>query len=154
MPDDQNGQEEEKDHAEELIELLNELRVALPGVQVLFAFLLAVPFTQRFSQVTELQKDAYFLSLLATMVGTVLLIAPSAYHRLRWREGSDEELLRVSNRLAIAGTVAIAVAMTAAVFLITDYLFGSTVTAIVTAATAALFAWFWYGLPLQRRART
>ena len=154
MPDDQNGQEEEKDHAEELIELLNELRVALPGVQVLFAFLLAVPFTQRFANVTNVQKDAYFLSLLATMVGTVLLIAPSTYHRLRWREGSDEELLRVSNRLAIAGTFAIAVAMTAAVFVITDYLFDSTVTAIVTVATAALFAWFWYGLPLQRRARS
>ena len=153
MPDDQNGQDEEKDHSEELIELLNELRVALPGVQVLFAFLLAVPFTQRFANVTNVQKDAYFLSLLATMVGTVLLIAPSTYHRLRWREGSDEELLRVSNRLAIAGTFAIAVAMTAAVFVITDYLFDSTVTAIVTVATAALFAWFWYGLPLQRRAR-
>ena len=145
--------EEEKDQGDELIELLNELRVALPGVQVLFAFLLAVPFTQRFTDVTNIQKNAYFLSLLATMVGTVFLIAPSSYHRLRWREGSDEELLRVSNRLAIAGTIAVAIAMTAAVFLITDFLFKNAVTTVVTAGTAALFAWFWYVLPLWRRAR-
>jgi hypothetical protein len=148
---DANG-DQEKDHGDELIELLNELRVVLPGVQVVFAFLLAVPFSQRFSQVTDTQKDAYMVSLLATMVGSVLLIAPSAYHRLRWREGSDEELLRVSNRLAIAGTLFLAVGMTAAVFLITDLLFHVTVTGVVTAVTAGLFAWFWYGLPLLRRA--
>ncbi|MBA3365569.1 MAG: hypothetical protein H0U03_07280 [Actinobacteria bacterium] len=153
MPDDDNGQEE-KDHGEELIELLNELRVALPGVQVLFAFLLAVPFTQQFSKVTELQKDVYFVSLLATVAGSVLLIAPSSYHRLRWREGSDEELLEISNRLAIAGTVFLAIAMTAAVFLITDVLFDASITALVTGLTAGAFAWFWYGLPLWRRARS
>jgi Flp pilus assembly protein TadB len=135
----------------ELIELLNELRVALPGVQVLFAFLLAVPFTQRFREVTDLQKDTFMVSLLATMAGSVLLIAPSAYHRLRWREHDKERMLQTSNRLAIAGTVLLAIAMTSAVFLITDLLFSSLPTAIVTAVTAALFAWFWYGLPLSRR---
>ena len=143
---------EEERKNRELIELLNELRVALPGVQVLFAFLLAVPFSQRFAQVTDTQKDAYMVSLLATMAGSVLLIAPSTYHRLRWREGSDEELLRLSNRLAIAGTLFLAIGMTAAVFLITDLLFHVALTAVVTAVTAALFAWFWYGLPLVRRA--
>ena len=149
-----NGEgDEEKDQGEELIELLNELRVALPGVQVLFAFLLAVPFTQRFQQVTDLQRDAFFVALLAATVGSVLLIAPSAYHRIRWREGSDEELLKVSNRLAIAGTVALAVGMTAAVFFITDFLFQGGFTAAVTGVTAGLFAWFWYGLPLVARAR-
>ena len=155
MADDEKHEgDDEKDQGEELIELLNELRVTLPGVQVLFAFLLAVPFTQRFTQVTEVQKGAFFVSLLATMAGTVLLIAPSSYHRLRWREGSDEELLRVSNRLAIAGTIAVAIAMIAAVFLITDFLFKNVVTSIVTAGTAVLFAWFWYVLPLWRRARS
>jgi predicted membrane channel-forming protein YqfA (hemolysin III family) len=143
----------DKDPGDELIELLNELRVALPGVQVLFAFLLAVPFTPRFNQVTDLQKDAYFVTLLATMAGTVLLIAPSAYHRLRWRDAPVEELLEVSNTLAIVGTVFLALAMTAAVFLITDLLFKTTLTAIVTAGTAGAFAWLWYGLPLYRRAR-
>ena len=152
MPDSEDAQKGgKKDPGDELIELLNELRVALPGVQVLFAFLLAVPFSQRFSQVTDLQKDAYFVTLLATMAGTVLLIAPSAYHRLRWRDAPDEELLESGNTLAIAGTAFLAVAMTAATFLITDLLFKTTTTALVTAVTAGGFAWFWYGLPLWRR---
>jgi hypothetical protein len=145
--------DQEKSDGDELIELLNELRVTLPGVQVLFAFLLAVPFTNRWSHVSDTQTDAYFVALLATTLGSVLLIAPSAYHRLRWREASDEELLRVSNRLAIAGTVCLALGMTAAVFLITDLVYKSTATAIVTALTAGAFGWFWYGLPLVHRSR-
>jgi len=157
VPEDderKEGQDDEgADEGEQLIELLNELRVVLPGVQVLFAFLLAVPFTQRFGRVTEIEKQAYFISLLATTIGSVLLIAPSAYHRLRWREGSKEDLLRVSNKLAIAGTVALALGMTAAVYLVTDIIFKSLFTAIVTGLTAGLFAWFWYGLPLLQRAR-
>ena len=150
---EENGSPDDKDPGDEVIELLNELRVALPGVQVLFAFLLAVPFTNRFQNVTELQKDAFFVALLATMVGSVLLIAPSSYHRLRWREASDETLLRVSNRLAIAGTAFLALGMTAVVFLITDLIFRDTLTATVTAGTAGTFGWFWYGLPLLHRAR-
>ncbi|MGZ8695664.1 MAG: DUF6328 family protein [Gaiellaceae bacterium] len=145
--------DDSKDDGDELIELLNELRVMLPGVQVLFAFLLAVPFTNRWEKVTETQTDAYFVALLATLLGSVLLIAPSAYHRIRWREASDEELLRVSNRLAIAGTTCLATGMSAAVFLITDLVYKSTVTAVVTALTIAAFGWFWYGLPLLHRAR-
>jgi uncharacterized protein DUF6328 len=143
----------QKDEQDELIELLNELRVTLPGVQVLFAFLLAVPFTNRFTKISGTQTDAYFVSLLATMMGSVLLIAPSAYHRLRWREVSDEVLLRVSNRLAIAGTLFLAIAMSAAVYLVTDLVYKSAVTSIVTAGTAAAFGWFWYGLPLLHRLR-
>jgi heme O synthase-like polyprenyltransferase len=141
---------EQKDPADELIELLTELRVVLPGVQVLFAFLLAVPFSQRFARVADVERDAYFVSLLATVVGTALLIAPSAYHRLRWRDVSDEEILRTSNRMAIAGSLALAVAMTAAVLLVTDVLFSNLTTAVVTAATAGLFTWLWFGLPIWR----
>jgi len=144
---------EDKDDGDELIELLNELRVTLPGVQVLFAFLLAVPFTNRWKEVTDTQTDAYFLALLATTLGSVLLIAPSAYHRIRWREVSDEVLLRVSNRLAIGGTFCLAVGMAAAVFLITDVIYAQWVTALVTALTVGAFGWFWYGLPLLHRAR-
>lgn len=144
------SKEERRDR--ELIELLNELRVALPGVQVLFAFLLAVPFTQRFAQVTELQKSVYFASVLLTAVATAFLIAPTTYHRLRWRQRDKERMLVTSNRLSIAGTVFLALAMIAVVFLITDVLYGGWLVGVVTAVVATLFAWFWYGLPLVRRA--
>ncbi|HET9675118.1 MAG TPA: DUF6328 family protein [Gaiellaceae bacterium] len=148
MPDEQRDHE---DLDRELIEFLNELRVALPGVQVLFAFLLAVPFANGWEKVDESQKYAYMVALLAAAVGTVLLIAPTTYHRIRWREHDKEQLLRTSNRLAIAGTGCVAVGMTAAVYLVTDTVFGALVSAVVTSAVAIVFAWFWYGLPLWRR---
>ena len=135
----------------ELIELLNELRVALPGVQVLFAFLLAVPFSQRFTQVTSVQQDVFFAAVLLTAISTVLLIAPSAYHRLNWRQHDKERMLVTSNRLAIAGTVFLALAMVAVVFLVTDLLFAGEAAAAVAAVVGGIFAWFWYGLPLLRR---
>ena len=137
----------------ELIELLNELRVALPGVQVLFAFLLTVPFTQQFSRVTDLQRNVYFATFLATAIATVLLIAPSSYHRLRWRQHDKEQMLTTSNRLSIAGTIFLALAMVGVVFLITDILFGAAAVGGVTGVVAGLFVWFWYGLPLMRRLR-
>jgi hypothetical protein len=137
----------------ELIELLNELRVALPGVQVLFAFLLTVPFTNRFTQVNDLQQDAYLVALVATAIGSVLLIAPTAHHRIRFRDHDKEALILVANRLAIAGTVCLAVAMSASVFLVADVLFKATTTAAVTGLVVACFVWFWYGLPLLRTAR-
>jgi predicted membrane channel-forming protein YqfA (hemolysin III family) len=138
----------------ELIELLNELRVALPGVQVLFAFLLGVPFTQRFAQSTDLQKDAYFFTFLCAAAATALLIAPSAYHRLTWRQHDKEHLLEVSNRLAIGGTIFLALAMASTVFVVTDLIFETTAAAVVAGATAAFYGWFWYGMPLVRRLRT
>ena len=107
----------------ELIELLNELRVALPGVQVLFAFLLAVPFTQRFAQTTDLQRDTFMVALLSTLAGSVFLIAPSAYHRIRFRDRDKEALLQISNVFAIVGMVFLALGMTAVVFLVTDMIF-------------------------------
>jgi hypothetical protein len=137
----------------ELIELLNELRVVLPGVQVLFAFLLGVPFTQRFADTTDLQRDVYFLTFMCTAIATALLIAPSAYHRLNWRQADKEHLLVASNRLAIAGTTFLAAAISGTVFVVTDLVFDATSAALIAAATAALFGWFWYGLPLLRRAR-
>jgi predicted neutral ceramidase superfamily lipid hydrolase len=137
----------------ELIELLNELRVALPGVQVLFAFLLTVPFTQRFGRVTDLQKDAYMVALLCTLFGSVFLIAPSAFHRIRFRDRDKEALLTISNRFAITGLIFLALAMTASAFVVTDVLFKGPVTAIVTVLTAGLFAGVWFALPLVRRAQ-
>jgi Family of unknown function (DUF6328) len=136
----------------ELIELLNELRVALPGVQVLFAFLLAVPFSQRFAQTTELQRDTFMVALLSTLAGSVFLIAPTAYHRIRFRDRDKEALLRISNVFAIVGVAFLAIGMTAVVFLVTDMIFKGITTAIVTAGTAALFASVWFVLPLARKA--
>jgi predicted membrane channel-forming protein YqfA (hemolysin III family) len=137
----------------ELIELLNELRVALPGVQVLFAFLLTVPFSQRFGQLTGLQRDVYFGTFLATALASLLFIAPTAYHRLRWRDRDKEQLLQTSNREAIAGTVFLATAITGTVFVITDVLFGVPWASAIAGAFAGLLVWLWYGVPLTRRAR-
>ena len=137
----------------ELIELLNELRVALPGVQVLFAFLLAVPFANGWRRVTEFQRDVFFVAFLCTAAATALLIAPSAYHRLRWREHDKERMLETANRLTIAGMGMLALAIAASVFLITDILFDLWEAVLVTTLVAAGFAWLWYGLPLWRAAR-
>jgi hypothetical protein len=146
--------EHEHDLDRELLELLNELRVALPGVQVLFAFLLAVPFTTGWERVTDFQRDVFFIAFLCTAAASILLIAPSAYHRLRWREGEKEQMLVTSNRLAIAGTVFLALGMTAVVLLISDLLFKAWWAALTTAIVAGGFAWFWYGIPFVHRPST
>ena len=137
----------------ELIELLNELRVALPGVQVLFAFLLAVPFANGWQRVTNFQRDVFFVAFLCTAIATILLIAPSTYHRLRWREHDKEHMLVTANRLTIAGSVFLAAAMVSVVLLITDLLFSLGWALLATVVVAAAFAWFWYGLALTRAAR-
>jgi hypothetical protein len=136
----------------ELIELLNELRVALPGVQVLFAFLLAVPFASGWQRVTNFQRDVFFVAFLCTTAATILLIAPSTYHRLRWREHDKEHLLVTANRLTIAGSVFLALAIISVVLLITDLLFSLGWAILATALVAFGFGWFWYGLALLRRA--
>jgi predicted membrane channel-forming protein YqfA (hemolysin III family) len=147
--------EESKDERldRELIEFLNELRVVLPGVQVLFAFLLTVPFTNQFARITNTQKQVFFAVFLCTTAATVLLIAPSAYHRLRWRDFDKERMLRTANRLSIAGMVFLSLALIGAAFLVTDLIFHPTAAAVVTAAVAILFAWFWWALPLSRKLR-
>jgi hypothetical protein len=134
----------------ELMELLNELRVALPGVQVLFAFLLTVPFTQRFADITSSQRNVYFAAFLSAATATAFLIAPTAYHRIRFREGDKERMLKTANVLAIIGTVFLAMAIVCVVYLITDLLFGGLVPALVTAIASGLFVGLWYGLPLYR----
>lgn len=135
----------------ELIELLNELRVILPGVQVLFAFLLSLPFLYRFDQLTALQRDVYFVSFICAAAATALLITPSAYHRLRFRQHDKERMLFTSSRLVIVGTVFLAISLIGAIFVVTDVLYRSTFAAVVTAVMSGWFVWFWYGLPLSRR---
>ena len=151
MADGERESPEERRNRE-LIELLNELRVALPGVQVLFAFLLAIPFANGFPKLNELDRDVYFAALVATMVSTALLITPSAYHRFVFRQHDKEQLLETSNRLIIAGVGALAIAMTCSIFVIADFLFKWPMTIAVTILTAVLFGFFWYALPLSRRA--
>jgi Kef-type K+ transport system membrane component KefB len=133
----------------ELIELLNELRVALPGVQVLFAFLLAVPFANGFPKLGELDRHVFFVAFIATALSTVCLIAPSSYHRVRWRDHDKERMLVVSNWLTIAGLALLAVAITAVVFVITDFLFHRAWAAAFTAIVAVAFLLLWFGLPLR-----
>lgn len=134
-----------------LSEMLQELRVALPGVQVLFAFLLAVPFAQGWEHITGFQKGAYFGTLICTAISAVMLISPTAYHRLTFRYQQKRRLVFYSNRFSIIGLTFLALAMTGAIMLITDFLFGSTATIITTGATVLVFAVFWFGFPLQRR---
>jgi Family of unknown function (DUF6328) len=135
----------------ELIELLNELRVALPGVQVLFAFLLAVPFSNGWTRVTAFQRDLFFATLMATAISTALLIAPSAYHRIHFRQPNKEQLLLTSNGLSIAGIVFLALAMVGAVVLVTDVLFSTAATIACAIAAVLVFGVLWAAVPLLRR---
>jgi hypothetical protein len=134
----------------ELIELLNEVRVALPGVQVLFAFLLAVPFQQRFAETTSFQRDTYFVALALSLVATALLIAPTALHRLNFRAQDKEAIVFISNRLVIAGTGLLAPAMTSVTVLIADILFGTTMTVLTGVGAGTVFLLLWLALPLSR----
>ena len=133
----------------ELIELLNELRVVLPGVQVLFGFLLLLPFQQTFGQIGDLERAVYFVAFLSSTAASVLLIAPSTYHRIRFREPDKERLLRHGNRFLLAGTLALGIALAATAFLITDVLFGRGPGVAVAIAAIALVASAWYVLPLR-----
>ena len=133
-----------------LQEMLGELRVALPGVQVLFAFLLVVPFNQRFADVTQFQKTVFFVTLLCTTASTLCLIAPTAHHRLEFRQQDKHRIVHTGNRIVVLGLLLLAVAMTGAVLFVTDFLYGSTTTIIASAAVAVAFALIWYAIPLRR----
>ena len=146
-------QKSKEDLDRELIELLNELRVTLPGVQVLFAFLLIVPFSQQFETINDLQKYAYLVALTFTALGSALLIAPTPYHRIRWRDQDKDAMLRLANRLALAGTVCVAIAMPCALFFVTDFLFKSPLPALLSALVIGVIVTFWYALPLERELR-
>lgn len=135
----------------ELDQLLGELRVAMPGVQVLFAFLLAVPFQQRFAQATDFQRDVYFVTLLASAAASALFVAPTAYHRLMFRERDKPRLVAISSKLALVGLACLAIAMNGAVLLVTDVLFSRTTAVVTVAVTSALFVGLWFVLGLVRK---
>jgi hypothetical protein len=136
-----------------MMELLQELRVATTGVQVLFAFLLAVPFAQGFAEVTDFQKQVYFATLLLSCAATGFLIAPSPYHRLNFQQRDKKNIVDASSRLAVIGIALLALAMTGAVMLITDVLFSSTTATITVIGIGLMFIVLWFVLPLMRRAQ-
>jgi Family of unknown function (DUF6328) len=150
-PDARSEQERRRDR--QMIELLNELRVALPGVQILFAFLLTVPFTQRFTSLTSLQRDVFYVTLLAATLSAACLIAPSAAHRIRFHKSDRTWLIEAANTLLLSGIVLLAVAIGSAFLLITDLLFDGARVWIYSGVVWAVILSLWFALPLSRNAR-
>ena len=148
-----SGESADERQNRQLTELLNELRVALPGVQMLFGFLLAVPFSQRFSAISSNQRLLYYIAFISAAAASVFFIAPTSFHRIVWQRGKKAVLLRVSNALAIAGTVCLAGAITAVVLFITSYLYGSSRAAVAGGLILAALVSLWYLLPLAVRIR-
>jgi hypothetical protein len=146
--------ESEEERADRnLSDLLQELRVALPGVQVLFAFLLTVPFSNRFDDLSNFQEKLYFGVLIAVALATVLLVAPTIGHRILFRRQQKEYIVTISNNLALIGMALLAVSMCGAIALISDFLFGATTAIISTIVMAAAFIGFWFTGPIIRRAK-
>jgi cobalamin synthase len=145
-------QEEEKRNRQ-MLELLNELRVALPGVQLLFGFLLTVPFTQRFADTTSFQQTVYYVTLISAACSTICFIAPSAVHRLRFHQNDRAYVIESANKLTIAGLAFLAVALLCAVLLITDFLYSGPRVVLYVGALALLLVVLWFGRPLYRQLR-
>jgi hypothetical protein len=150
-PDSGRDETEQERLDRNLGELLQELRVALPGVQVLFAFLLAVPCQQGFEEVTEFQKIVYFATLMLTAISATMLISPSAYHRITFRYQQKRRLVYYSNRFAIIGLALLALAMTGAILLVTDFLFSMAAALVAAGVALCVFGFFWFAMPLRRR---
>jgi hypothetical protein len=149
LPDPDESPRERVDR--ELIELLNGLRVILPGVQVLLAFLLTVPFSQRFAQASSTDRIVYFATVLLTVAATGALTMPAAYHRIRFRQGDKERMLRISNTFAIVGLALLTFAMASVVFLITNVLYGVGAAIAVALIVLAVLGFSWFGVPLFRK---
>jgi Family of unknown function (DUF6328) len=137
-----------------LQELLQELRVAIPGVQVLFAFLLVAPFNTRFADLSSGQERLYLVALMCAGAATAFLVAPTAYHRLTFRLQDKRHIVLLGNRLTVAGLAFLALAMTAAIGLVTDVVFSGVTAMACTALVAGMFALLWFVGPFRRRSRT
>jgi Family of unknown function (DUF6328) len=147
------GETEAERDDRNLIELLQELRVAGLGVQVLFGFLLSIPFTTRFVKLSHAQHALYVTTLVLAAAATALLLAPVAYHRLVFRRHRKEQLVKDANVLAILGLAAVGLAVSAAVLLVVSYVDHGATVVLITLFVACLFAVLWFVLPLARRAR-
>jgi hypothetical protein len=134
-----------------LVELVQELRVAGLGVQVLFGFLLALPFSNRFSQLSGAQRDLYVTCLVLAAVAATLLIGPVAYHRLVFRQGMKERLVRFANNLAILGLAAVGGSVLCAVLLVTWYVAGARAGSLITALVGVMMLSLWFAVPLASK---
>ena len=134
-----------------LAELLQELRVVGLGVQVLFGFLLSLPFTNRFDRLSQGQQELYLGTLVLAAVATALLLGPVAYHRLVFRRGQKERLVQAANVMAVAGLAAVGLAVSAAVLLVTGYVTSALPAALITAFVTCMFGLLWFAFPLARR---
>jgi O-antigen/teichoic acid export membrane protein len=147
----QTDESEAERNNRNLSDLLQELRVAGLGVQVLFGFLLALPFTVRFKELDGLDRGLYQLSLLCAAVATALLVSPVAYHRWVFRRHEKGRLLRYANIQAIAGLAMVAVAVCSAVWLVLLFVGLSWPVGLLAAVTTAVFAILWFALPIADR---
>ncbi len=152
-PSEERTEDEQERLNRQLMELLQELRVAIPGVQVLFGFLLTVPFRQRFQEVTTFQETTYFVTLIAAAVATALFIAPGAFHRMTFQQREKPNIIRVGTGQMLLGLAVLAVAINGAVLLVTDWLFQASTAAVTVAGLASVYFTLWFGLGLVRRAQ-
>ncbi|MFD2767872.1 DUF6328 family protein [Micromonospora eburnea] len=132
-------------------ELLQELRVAQTGVQILFAFLLTLPFSNAFARTTDFQRDAYLVALLTAAGATAMIISPVAFHRALFRQGRKPELVRFAHLMATGGLALMLISMVSAVLLITDFVLGQPIALVLSALTGMWFLTFWVILPFARR---
>jgi Family of unknown function (DUF6328) len=146
-------EEEQERLNRQMMELLNELRVAMPGVQVLFGFLLTVPFQQRFAEVNAFQRTVYVVSLVAAACATALLIAPSAYHRMTFQHHEKPNVIRLGTGQFLVGLLALGIAMIGAVVLVLDFLFKAPTALVIALALGLLYLTLWFGLGAARRMR-
>jgi hypothetical protein len=144
------GEEAQEIRDRQVMEVLQELRVAITGGQILFGFLLTVPFAQRWADTDDLQRSLFLLTLLSIATATGCFIAPTAAHRLRFHQRDRSFLVAYANGAAIAGLVALMIAMVSAVLLVTDFVFGRTTAIVATGAIAAVLLTLWFVVPLSR----
>jgi hypothetical protein len=153
MAEDPPTETEAQRFARELTEIVSELRLALPGVQLLFGFMLVAPFSERFGHLTHVQRAVFFLGFIAGAAASALMIAPSVYHRLHWRReiADKERMLAIFTVMTIAGAAFLSVAMTSVIFVVTDFLFTRPLSIVVTVGAGVFFVGLWFLLPLADR---
>ena len=148
----EKGETKDEQENRELIELLNELRVVLPGVQVLFAFLLTVPFTSKFDSIDNIETATYLVAFFTTAITSVLLMTPTTFHRIRFRQGDKEALLQMATRFTVAGMASLSVAMVSVIWLVSELVLTQPIANVIAAISAVVILGLWFAIPLWRRA--